>query len=147
MAGARTAGLGRILATLGWIWILGAIVTAFVGDVGAIPFLPGVGIYIGGKIMSALGKRGAEEEAGATEQQTASIEPTPPREPRRVERPVSERNEYLGERRGPETEPEEKFEIPDLEEAILEAPPPMSSEEMVAEARRRFGPKPLEEND
>lgn len=147
MAGARTTALGRILATLGWIWILGAIITAFVGDVGAIPFLPGVGIYIVGKIMSALGKRGAEEDAGGSEQQTAPIEPTPPREPRRVERPVSERNEYLGERRGPHTEPEEEFEIPDLEKAILEAPPPMTSDEMIAEARRSFAPRPSEEND
>lgn len=151
MAGARTAALGRILSTFGWIWILGAIVTAFVGGGRGVPFLPGIIIFLLGRTMSALGKRGASEddETGVTAQPGPSTEPAA-REPRREERPVSQRNENLEQRRRrepPATEPEEGFEIPDLEEAILEAPPPMTSDEMIAEARRSFAPRPSEEGD
>lgn len=147
MAGQRTASLGRFLSAFGWIWMLGALITALVGQQG-VPFLPGVVIYIVGKVMGALGKRGAaEQDTGAGAPSTTSVEPAPVRKPPVEGRPVSQRNEYLGDRRTRDPEPEEEFEIPDLEEAILEPPPLMSSEEMVAEARRRFGPRPFDEED
>ena len=148
MAGQRTAKLGRFLSAFGWIWMLGALITAFIGQQG-VPFLPGVAIYLVGKTMTALGKRGAAEghDIGTSAPSTTSVEPAPAPRPPVEERPVSQRNEYLGDRRTRDPEPEESFDIPDLEEAILESPPPMSSEEMVAEARRRFGPRPFDEED
>lgn len=138
------------------MWMLGALITGFIAMEGqGVPFLPGILIYVAGKTLTSLGRRGAsEEEDGAKLETSGSIEPKPtPKptsQPASEPRPVSRRNEYLEGHPKP-VEPDESaeaaFELPDLEKAILEAPPPLTSEEMIAEARRRFGPRHLEEED
>lgn len=132
-----------MLSRFGVLWMLGALITALIAPQGAgVPFLPGILIYVAGKTLTALGKRGVSEQEDRAEQEEtfASIEPKPVPPPASEHRPVARRNEYLEEHTTP-------AELPDLEEAILEPPPPMTSEEMIAEARRRFGPRPIEEED
>jgi len=142
MAGPRTAAFGKFLSTFGAMWMLAALITGFIAMGGqGVPFLPGILIYVTGKTLTALGKRGvSEQEDHAEEERSAPFEPKPVPPPASQPRPVARRNEYLEEHTTPE-------ELPDLEEAILEPPPPMTSEEMIAEARRRFDPRPVDEQD
>ncbi|MBW3666468.1 MAG: hypothetical protein KY394_02620, partial [Actinobacteria bacterium] len=129
------------------LWMLAALLTVLVAPRGVgVPFLPGIVIYVAGKALTALGNRGTPDHEGGAGTEPASIEPERAPPPAK-ERPVARRNEYLGDRVAPTRAeaPDQEFEVPDLEEAILKPPPPMSSEEMIAEARRRFGPRPFEE--
>lgn len=147
MAGAKTASLGRMLTGLGALWMGWAIFTGLfqVGseleDLG-LPFLPGLLFFIVGRAMTKAVERRPLPEPGPSWQQP-EVEPrmAPPQRP--APRPEPERRFELQ----PEMEREPVPELPDLEEEILEPPPPMTSEEMVADARRRFGPHPIEEDE
>lgn len=105
-----------------------------------LPFLPGLLFFFVGRALARAGGR----------------EPLPDTEPARQEprpRPIQQQ------RPAPRPEPETRFEpqldepepveplggLADLEEEILELRPPMTSEEMVADARRRFGPRPFDD--
>lgn len=146
MAGAKTASLGRVLTALGIAWMGWALFTGLFRLGGeleglGLPFLPGLIIFFVGRAMTKAGERRPLPEPGQS-QQAAEMKPPPVRRtaPAPAPEPVIR---YEPE---PEMSDEPSVELPDLEEEILELPPAMTSEEMVAEARRRYGPHPIDDD-
>lgn len=133
---------GRLLTALGVLWMAWAIVTGLLIRVQpdiSLPFLPGLLFFFVGRAMTKAGRRKPLEDAEPSSQ----VPPAPSPRRRQVSRPAPEPRHQPE----PERPTDPVLEIPDLEEAILDAPPPMSSEEMVAEARRQFGPRPFDDED
>lgn len=143
-AGSKTAALGRMLTALGVLWMAWSLVTELVRvdpDI-TLPFLPGLIIFFVGRALARAGNGGTGDESASGEQ------PTPVRDASRRPRPaVDEPRPVRRYEREPEPELEPEPLLADLEEAILDPPPPMTSEEMVAEAKRRFAPRPMDEAD
>jgi hypothetical protein len=138
-----TTALGRMLTGLGVAWMGWAIVTGLVRidpDL-SLPFLPGLLFFFVGRALTKAGRREPLEDAGPSWQEPQRQTPAPPPRRRQVSTPGPE----IRHQPEPETPVEHLPEIPDLEAAILDAPPPMSSEEMLAEARRQFGPRPFDD--
>ncbi|MGH8946703.1 MAG: hypothetical protein ACRDVL_11200 [Acidimicrobiia bacterium] len=153
MAGAKTAALGRMLTALGALWMGWSV---FIGlfELGreieglGLPFLPGLLFFFVGRAMTKAGKTEPlpDEAASRQEPRRETRAPRPETRPSSVGRREPPRPEPEA-MTSPQPEPEMPAEMPglsSLEDEILELPPPMTSEEMVAEARRRFGPRPLE---
>ena len=141
-----TTALGRILTALGVVWMGWAIVTGllrFDPDL-SLPFLPGLLFFFVGRAMTKAGRREPLEDADPSWQEPQmQTPPVPSPRRRQSSRPAAEIR-YQPE---PDTPVDPLAEIPDLEAAILDAPPPMTSEEMVAEARRQFGPRPFDDEE
>jgi hypothetical protein len=137
--------LGRLLTALGVLWMGWAIVTGLLRvqpDI-SLPFLPGLLFFFVGRAMTRAGRRESLDDAGQSSQESQMETPAPSPRRRQVSRPATE-TRFQPE---PETPTDTLPVIPDLEKAILDPPPPMTSEEMVAEARRQFGPRPFDDED
>lgn len=138
-----TTALGRFLTGLGLAWMGWAIVTGVIRvdpDL-RLDWFPGLVLFFVGRALTKAGRREPLEEPDPSRQEPQRQTPAPRPRPRQVPTPAPEIRYPLE----PETPVEPLPEIPDLEAAILEAPPPMTSEEMLAEARRQFGPRPFDD--
>lgn len=118
-----------------------------------LPFLPGLLFFFVGRALRKAGRREPlpADESSSQERRVGAGTPRSPRPaPRREQRtryqpePETRPASPMPTSTEPEAGSEPMSDLAGLEEEILELPPPMTSAEMVAEARRRFGPRPLE---
>jgi hypothetical protein len=153
MAGTKTAALGRMLSGLGFLWMSWSVFTGLfelgsgVEDLG-LPFLPGLLFFFVGRAMTKAGKREPlpDDVQSRQEPRLGTSLPRAETRPASLSRREPPRPDSEAMTR-PQAEPEMPAEIPglsSLEDEILELRPTMTSEEMVAEARRLFGPRPVE---
>jgi hypothetical protein len=140
-----TKTLGRMLTGLGVLWMGWSVVTGmfeFGGELRGLglPFIPGLLFFLVGRALARAGSRESLPESDPARQ---GPRPRPQQRPRPA--PIPEPETHLDSHLDEPDPAEALAGLSDLEEEILELPPPMTSEEMLAEARRRFGPRPYDD--